>query len=101
MRRRLSDRDKRLAFKESGGALNLLHLETIDCPLPNCAIHPSAYPAPGQDDAKDEGRLSRQVGEDGRETPRRTGAKSLAGSTRDLTAFLLIPICFGPSSDWL
>src|SRR5258708_30419198 len=39
MRRRLSDRDKRLAFKVSGGALNLLNLETIDCPLPNCAIH--------------------------------------------------------------
>ena len=42
MRPGLSDKDKRLAFKVSGGALNLLNLETIDCPLPNCAIHRSA-----------------------------------------------------------
>jgi hypothetical protein len=42
MRPGLSDKDKRRAFKVSGGALNLLNLETIDCPLPNCAIHRSA-----------------------------------------------------------
>jgi len=42
MRPGLSDKDKRLAFKVSGGALNLLNLETIDCPLPNFAIHRSA-----------------------------------------------------------
>jgi hypothetical protein len=42
MRPGLSDKDKRLAFKVSGGALNLMNLETIDCPLPNCAIHRSA-----------------------------------------------------------
>ena len=42
MRPGLSDKDKRLAFKVSGGALNLLNLETINCPLPNCAIHRTA-----------------------------------------------------------
>jgi hypothetical protein len=38
MRPGLSDKDERLALKVSVGALNLTHLEPIDCPFPNLQI---------------------------------------------------------------
>ena len=43
---------------------------------------------PRQDDAKDEGELSRRFGKDSRETRPRAGEESMARFTRALTEFL-------------